>query len=68
MLGNAQCLVNRPCLPRPKDAPAVGDEGLGRLVRLDGGVEYGEVGREVLGRVTALERMALEWLSKTEIT
>src|SRR5215216_5434391 len=41
--------VGGPGLPRPEDAPAVGDQGLGRAVPLDGRVEDGEVGGEVLG-------------------
>src|SRR5829696_8494792 len=49
VLGDTECPVDRLRLPRPEDAAAVGDERLRGAVALDGGVEDGEVGGEVLG-------------------
>ena len=69
VLGDPERLVYGSRLVGPEDAAAVGDEGLGRTVPLDRRVEHGEVRGEVLGAGRrALARIALEWLSSTEIT
>ncbi|MDP9477382.1 MAG: hypothetical protein M3R38_17150 [Actinomycetota bacterium] len=68
VLGDPQGLVDGLRLVGTEDAAPVRDERLGRSVPFHGGVEDRKVGGRSWVRDRALARIALEWLSSTEIT